>query len=102
MKSILYRIAALAIELLAGLAVTVLLALLALPDIFCIASLVHAPRKVLCILALLAALSGLSAFIGCSSKQSPEPAKPAEIHWRGPATGYEDTTKPGDQSSLKP
>ena len=91
-----------AVELFVGLAVTVLLALFALPEVFCIASAIHAPRKVAFIIAILASLSAFSAFIGCSSKQSPEPAKPAEIHWRGPATGYQDTTKPGDQPNLKP
>ena len=29
--------------------------------------------------------------VGCS-KPNPEPPKPATIHWRGPGTGYEDTT----------
>ena len=90
-----------AVELFAGLAAVATIAILALSDVFCIASLLPAPRKVACVLSLLAALSGFSAFVGCSSKQSPEPAKPAEIHWHG-ATGFEDTTKPGDQSSLKP
>jgi hypothetical protein len=102
MKSIFYRIFTITVALLAGLAVTVLLAFLAVPDVFCIASLLHAPRKVACVLALLATLSAFSAFIGCSSKHDPEPAKPAEIRWRGPATGYQDTTKSGEQSSLKP
>jgi hypothetical protein len=46
-------------------------------------------------------LAGFAAAIGCS-KQNPEPTKPAEIRWRGVATGYEDTTKPADKSSLKP
>ena len=46
-------------------------------------------------------LAGLAAIFGCS-KHSPEAAKPSEIHWHGVATGYEETTKPADQSSPKP
>jgi hypothetical protein len=32
-----------------------------------------------------------AACVGCSPKQppSPEPTKPAQIRWHGPATGYE-------------
>ena len=95
MKSIFYRTFTIAVELLVGLVVTVLLTILVLPDILC--PLLRAPRRVLTVLMLLA---GFSAFIGCSSKH-PEPEKPSEIHWHGPATGYEDTTKPGDQPSFK-
>jgi hypothetical protein len=102
LKSIFYRIFTIAVELLVGLAVTVLLAILALPDVFCVASLLHAPRKVACVLTLLAALSGFSAFIGCSSKHDPEPAKPALIHWKGQDGGYEDTTTvPPDKAATQ-
>jgi hypothetical protein len=40
-------------------------------------------------------LAALVARIGCSKHK---PAKP-EIHWHGPATGYEDTTKPDDPAA---
>ncbi len=93
MKSIFYRILAIAVELLVGLAVTVLLAILVVPD--ALGPLLRAPRKVLTILTLLA---GFSACIGCSSK-NPEPEKPRVIHWRGQDGGYEDTTtvQPADK-----
>ncbi len=96
MKSIFYRIVTIAVELLVGLVVTVLLAILVLPDILC--PLLRAPWRVFTILALLASLSGFSAFIGCSSK-NPEPEKPRVIHWRGQDGGYEDTTtvQPADK-----
>ena len=86
MKSIFYRIVTIAVELLVGLAVTVLVAILVLPDFLC--PLLRAPWRVFTILTLLA---GFSAFIGCSSK-NPEPEKPRVIHWRGQDGGYEDTT----------
>jgi hypothetical protein len=46
-------------------------------------------------------LAGLAEIVGCS-KRTPEPAKSSEIRWHGPATGYEDTTKPTGKSSIKP
>lgn len=35
--------------------------------------------------------TALAACVGCSKPptESPEPTKPAQIHWHGPATGYE-------------
>ncbi|MEI8372728.1 MAG: hypothetical protein WCJ35_07830 [Planctomycetota bacterium] len=89
MKSIFYRVFTVAVELIAGLTAIVVIAVFALPDIFCIA-LLHAPRKILAILSLLTALSGFSAFIGCSKTPSPEP--PRVVHWRGQDSGYEDET----------
>jgi hypothetical protein len=64
MKSVLYRLAALAVKLLTALAAV------------------------------------LSACIGCSSKSPPDAEQPQVIHWKGGATGYEDTT-PADDSRLK-
>jgi hypothetical protein len=101
MKSSFYRLFTIAVKLVTGLTVTVLLAVLTLPDILCIASLLRAPRKALGILTLLAALSTFSAFIGCSSKNPPATEPPRVIRWKGQDSGYEDTTKPGDQASLK-
>ncbi|MEI8375640.1 MAG: hypothetical protein WCJ35_22695 [Planctomycetota bacterium] len=95
MKSVFYRVFTVAVELIAGLTAVVIIAILTLPDIFCIA-LLHAPRKILTILSLLAALSGFSAFIGCSKTPSPEP--PRVVHWKGQDSGYEDetTVQPSD------
>ncbi len=95
MKSIFYRILAITVELLVGLAVTVLLTILVLPDFLC--PLLRAPRKVLTVLTLLA---GFSAFIGCSSK-NPSLRSPLRFIGTDRRRGYEDTTKPGDQPSFK-
>ena len=98
MKSTFYRVFTVAVELLAGLTAIVVIAVFTLPDIFCI-TLLHAPRKILTILSLLAALSGFSAFIGCSSK-TPS-SEPHIVHWRGQDSGYEDktTVQPSDNTS---
>ena len=90
MKSVFFRIVTIGVELLAGVAVTVLLAILAVPDV--LGAMSFASRKVLTILALLAGLSGFSAFVGCSAKQSPAPEQPRVVHWRGQESGYEDAT----------
>ena len=45
--------------------------------------------------------TALAACVGCSKQhaEKPEPAKPSQIHWHGPATGYDGTTEPVDQSN---
>lgn len=43
--------------------------------------------------------AALAACVGCTKGNS-EPTKPREFHWRGPETGYENTTvvPPGDNA----
>ena len=59
-------------------------------------------KSIVCRIAALAVelAAALAACLGCSSKQPPEntePAQPSQIHWHGPATGYEGKVeKPTD------
>ena len=99
MKSIFYRFFKLAIELIAGLPGIVVIAILALPNIFCITSLLQGTHaiRVFSVLTLMAALSACN---GCSSKNPSEPSR--VVHWKGQDSGCEDetTVQPGDNASI--
>ena len=68
--------------------IALLLVIALLPDILLLFSTMNLlPHSFRIILGLAAAAM---ICVGCS-KQSPEPAKPAVIHWQGQDGGYEDT-----------
>jgi Mn2+/Fe2+ NRAMP family transporter len=70
-------------------AVALLLVVVLLPDILLLVYTLNImPHSLRIVLALAAATM---VCVGCS-KQTPEPAKPAVIHWQGQDGGYEDTT----------
>ena len=70
-------------------AVALLLVVVLLPDILLLVYTLNImPHSLRIVLALAAATM---VCVGCY-KQTPEPAKPAVIHWQGQDGGYEDTT----------
>ena len=69
--------------------VALLLVMAILPDIILLCGTLYLMPHAFKIVLGLAAAAMLC--VGCS-KQSPEPVKPAVIHWKGQDGGYEDTT----------
>ena len=71
--------------------IALLLILALLPDILLLILTMNLLPHSFRILLALAAAATVAVGIGCS-KQTPEPTKPAVIHWQGQDGGYEDTT----------
>ena len=71
--------------------IALLLIIALLPNIFLLILTMNLLPHSFRILLALAAAATVAVGIGCS-KQTPEPTKPAVIHWQGQDGGYEDTT----------
>lgn len=71
--------------------IVVLAVLAVLPDLIILLSAVKLLSPLVKTALVLAAVVSLIV-VGCS-KHNAEPTKPHSIEWRGPATGYEDTTQ---------